>query len=98
MQIGNVSAPVGDMQTISNVTTYPKIKSVDYIVNDLKNMGMDHICDVDASVKIGKAIDGFLNGNNDDEGKPTTKRIISLKSKNELSARSLGEEVREWLK
>lgn len=32
MQIGNVSAPVGDMQTISNVTTYPKIKSVDYIV------------------------------------------------------------------
>lgn len=71
-------------------------KSVDYIVNDLKNMGMDHICDEDASVKIGKMINEFLNKDNSAEvtdqsniisaGTPTTntsKKIISLKSKTE---------------
>mmetsp|Transcript_24131 Transcript_24131/g.35938 ORF Transcript_24131/g.35938 Transcript_24131/m.35938 type:complete len:125 (-) Transcript_24131:1858-2232(-) len=37
-------------------------KTVEYIVNDLKNMGMDHICDGDASERIGKTIDLFLRG------------------------------------
>lgn len=32
MSVGSVTAPVGDMQSISNIDTYTQIKSADYIV------------------------------------------------------------------
>lgn len=32
MYVGSVGAPVGDMQSISDISSYPKIKSADYII------------------------------------------------------------------
>ena len=38
MQIGSVSAPVGNMQSISTIASYPKIKSVDYVIPSGNNI------------------------------------------------------------